>query len=220
MGVSHSFWGSPWSWLWSNGSWSYNYLYKQFPITIKVVSSNSMYCEECSIQLCDEVCQWLAAGRWFSPGTPLSSTNKMDCHDMTEILLKGALNIIIITPTFIYEVQVTVNSEIIACIYYCNSSIASFHKTSMLLNDLKKVCSQQVWNKISWWKAHDNMLYCSVTSAILNYKSCHRLLAVSSLISNKEFRSPWYSWKIAELALNNNHSLLKFSCHNIIWYCI
>jgi hypothetical protein len=25
---------------------------------------------------CDKVCQWLVAGRWFSPGTPVSSTNK------------------------------------------------------------------------------------------------------------------------------------------------
>jgi hypothetical protein len=28
----------------------------------------------------------------FSPGTPVSSTNKTDCHDITEILLKVALN--------------------------------------------------------------------------------------------------------------------------------
>ena len=41
--------------------------------------------------LCDKVCQILATGRWFSPGTPVSSTNKTDCHDVTEILLKGAL---------------------------------------------------------------------------------------------------------------------------------
>jgi hypothetical protein len=38
--------------------------------------------------LCDKVCQWLAAGQWFSPGTPVSSTNKTDCHDIVEILLK------------------------------------------------------------------------------------------------------------------------------------
>jgi hypothetical protein len=25
--------------------------------------------------LCGKVCQWLAAGRWFSPGTSVSSTN-------------------------------------------------------------------------------------------------------------------------------------------------
>ena len=42
--------------------------------------------------LCDQVCQWLAAGRWFSTGTPVSSTNKTDHHDITEILLKVALN--------------------------------------------------------------------------------------------------------------------------------
>ena len=39
--------------------------------------------------LCGKVCQWLAAGRWFSPDTPVS-----DRHDITEILLKQALNTI------------------------------------------------------------------------------------------------------------------------------
>ena len=37
---------------------------------------------------------WLATGWWFSPGTSVSSTNKTDCHDITEILLKVALNTI------------------------------------------------------------------------------------------------------------------------------
>jgi hypothetical protein len=40
----------------------------------------------------DKVGQWLATGRWFSPGTPVSSNNKTDRHDITEILLKVALN--------------------------------------------------------------------------------------------------------------------------------
>jgi hypothetical protein len=44
--------------------------------------------------LCDKVCQWHAADRWFSPGTPVSSTNKTERHDITEILLKMALNTI------------------------------------------------------------------------------------------------------------------------------
>ena len=42
--------------------------------------------------LCDKVCQWLATGRWFSPDPPVSSTNKSDRHDITEILLKVVLN--------------------------------------------------------------------------------------------------------------------------------
>jgi hypothetical protein len=38
--------------------------------------------------LCDKVCQRLATGRWFSPGTPVSSTNKTDRYDIAEILFK------------------------------------------------------------------------------------------------------------------------------------
>ena len=45
--------------------------------------------------LCDKVCRWLGEVRWFSPGTPISSTtNKTDRKDITEILLKVALNTI------------------------------------------------------------------------------------------------------------------------------
>jgi hypothetical protein len=33
----------------------------------------------------------LARGRWFSPGTPTSSTTKTGRHDIAEILLKLAL---------------------------------------------------------------------------------------------------------------------------------
>jgi hypothetical protein len=44
--------------------------------------------------LCDKVCQSLATGRWFSPGTPVFSTNKTDRHTITEILLKVALSTI------------------------------------------------------------------------------------------------------------------------------
>jgi hypothetical protein len=39
----------------------------------------------------DNVYQLLAHGRWFSPGTPASSTIKTGRHDIAEILLKVAL---------------------------------------------------------------------------------------------------------------------------------
>jgi hypothetical protein len=42
---------------------------------------------------CDKVYQLLAHGRWFSPGTPASSTNKTGRHEIAEILLKVVLNI-------------------------------------------------------------------------------------------------------------------------------
>jgi hypothetical protein len=42
----------------------------------------------------DKVYQLLAHGRWFSQGTPASSTTKTGHHDIAEILLKVALNTI------------------------------------------------------------------------------------------------------------------------------
>jgi len=38
------------------------------------------------------------AGRWFSPGSPFSSTNKIDLHNITDILFKVMLNTITLTP--------------------------------------------------------------------------------------------------------------------------
>jgi hypothetical protein len=80
-------WGP--SWPWSYGSWIYNHLCNQClsPLMLRVRTSIRARCTT----LCDKVCQWLATGRWFSPG---SSTNKTDRHDITEILLKVALNTI------------------------------------------------------------------------------------------------------------------------------
>jgi hypothetical protein len=40
----------------------------------------------------DKVYQLLAHSRWFSPGTPASSTTKTGRHDIADILLKVALN--------------------------------------------------------------------------------------------------------------------------------
>jgi hypothetical protein len=36
----------------------------------------------------------ITTGRWFSPGTLVSSTNKINHHDIAEILLKVVLNTI------------------------------------------------------------------------------------------------------------------------------
>jgi hypothetical protein len=51
-------------------------------IKIFLILKNLMYHET----------QLLATDRWFSQGTLVSSTNKTDCHDITEKLLKAALS--------------------------------------------------------------------------------------------------------------------------------
>jgi hypothetical protein len=80
------------SWPWSYGSWIYNYLCNQClsPLMLWVRISIRARCTT----LFDKVCQWLATGLWFSPGPPVSSTNKTVRHDIAEILLKVALNTI------------------------------------------------------------------------------------------------------------------------------
>jgi hypothetical protein len=82
------------SWSWSYGSWIYNYLCNQClsPLELWVWTAFIARCTRYNI--CDKVCQWLATGRWFSPGTLFSSTNKIDRHNITEILLKVVLNTI------------------------------------------------------------------------------------------------------------------------------
>jgi hypothetical protein len=52
------------SWLWSHGSWIYNYLCNQYlsPLMLWVRISIR---ERCTT-LCHKICQWLATGWWFS----------------------------------------------------------------------------------------------------------------------------------------------------------
>jgi hypothetical protein len=76
----------------TNSSWIYNYLCNQCLSPLMLWVSISI--RERRTTLCDKVCQWLVTGQWFSPGPPVSSTNKTDRHDITEILLKVALNTI------------------------------------------------------------------------------------------------------------------------------
>jgi hypothetical protein len=40
----------------------------------------------------------IAADRWFSSCTPVSSANENDRHDIAEMVLKVALNTIVLTP--------------------------------------------------------------------------------------------------------------------------
>jgi hypothetical protein len=66
------------------------------PIITKVMSSNPVHREVYSIQ--HYVIKFFS-NLWFSSGTPVSSINKADRHDITEILLTVALNTITLTLT-------------------------------------------------------------------------------------------------------------------------
>ena len=99
------------------GGWIYNYLCNQClsPLTLWVPIPLRRGLLDTT--LCDKVCQWLATGRWFSPVTQVSSTNKTDRHDIAEILLKVALN----TITMIYFISVRMGQTLY--IYLCMKRI-------------------------------------------------------------------------------------------------
>ena len=80
------------SWSWSYGSWIYNYLCNHHLSPLKLWDQIPLRQTVLDTTLCDKVCQWLVTDRWFSPGPLVSSTNKTDRHNITEILLKVALN--------------------------------------------------------------------------------------------------------------------------------
>jgi hypothetical protein len=82
---------------WSYSSWILHYLCNQCLSTLTLWVRIPLRRGVVDTILCDKVCQWFATGWWFSPGTPVSSTNKTDCHDIIEILLEVALNNITLT---------------------------------------------------------------------------------------------------------------------------
>ena len=78
-------------WSWSYGGLIHNYLCTQCllsPLTLWVWIL--LMVRRTRLTLC--VFHWLMAGQWFSAGPPVSSANKTDGHNITEILLKVALN--------------------------------------------------------------------------------------------------------------------------------
>ena len=88
------------SWSWSYGSWIYNYLCNQYLSPLAFWVRTLLRWGVLDTTLC-EIYQWFVAGQWFSSGTPVSSSNKTDHHDITEILLKVALNTI--TPNILKQ---------------------------------------------------------------------------------------------------------------------
>jgi len=79
--------------------------------------------------------QWLWTGPWFSADTLVSSSNKTDCHDITEILLKVVLNTINQSTTCLKKSSICFTGEIISI------TIEIYNLTQGLSS---KVCFQMV----------------------------------------------------------------------------
>jgi hypothetical protein len=139
--------GPSWSWLY--GSWIYNYLCNQCLSPLLLWVRTLLRRSVLGTILCDKVCQGLATDRWFSPDTPVSSTNKTDSHDITEILWKVALYTITSNPK-IYRVLVREQA------YTC-------HNWNCLLLPFIKLCKERQFITIVGQKQNIkdcNVCYC------------------------------------------------------------
>ena len=104
---------------WSYSSWIYNYMCYQWlsPLTLWV---GILLRQGVLDTLGNKVWEWLATGCLFSPGTPVSSINKTDHHDITEILL----NTINHKPVFILNtlILLSVHCVFLLQVFTKNSS--------------------------------------------------------------------------------------------------
>jgi hypothetical protein len=94
-----------------------------------------------SIQYCDKVCQSLAAGRWFSAGTPVSSTNKNGQSRYTlNIVESGVMHY---TPQSLW----------------CNGKwVRYFCHTEFLFNRMSRIplVKRYVWYQLTIYTSNDH----------------------------------------------------------------
>jgi hypothetical protein len=83
-----------------------------------------------SLYASDKVYQLLAHDRWFSPGSPASSTTKTGRHVITEILLKVALKHQKSKSNHDSDVETTVNCKILSCCHVTNMGVSTTEMNS------------------------------------------------------------------------------------------
>ena len=85
----------------------------------------------------------VATGRWFSQGIPVSSTNKTDRYDITEILLKVALNTISLNQNLTFK-----QFDWMSC-------------KALLINNYFVVWNL-IWYERTWWFSTKFMIFMSM----------------------------------------------------------
>jgi len=122
--------------------------------------------------------QLLAHGRWFSPGTPTSSTTKTDRHDIAEILLKVALK----HQKSKYQsnhIQVMVCFFFVFCVYLFFFCFGILHFASLFIEIITLVSysGTSLTLVIHFSDRHQRYLYIKLSALILiNYAQLKKKL--------------------------------------------
>ena len=117
--------------------------------------------------LCDKVCQWLVAGRWFSPCTQVSSTNKADRHNIAEILLNVVLNTINITLTQSYWLIIAKSpASSISAIFRTRTSSTIYENYIETSERWGQPLDNNFWLPLDWrsiksWVGTTNLVFCN-----------------------------------------------------------
>jgi hypothetical protein len=165
------------------------------------------------------------ASRWCSPSTP---TNKTDCHDTTEILLKVALNTITLTHNSPY-----INPNLIAFFLYFFHKVISFiglyfclHKMTLLHLCIAYIISflillffSKKWNKTFLYHNTSILLHLIRFKLNIACDTC-MCIALSNYfwkVNNKLYNCPNISAKSA-MYIYTTLRLLTFRKHSLRLY--
>ena len=147
---------------WSYGSWIYNCVISAYHHS-SCEFKPSLWRDVLDTTLCDKACQWLATGRWFSPGTQVSSTNKTDCHDITEILLKVVLNTITLPPFSVGRYTGLLHSTLVFIV-----SVQFFRYIKARINHICPLCTRQTC-LVGFLFFHNCKLHCIVNIYFVSF---------------------------------------------------
>jgi hypothetical protein len=100
----------------------------------------------------DKVYLLLAHGRWFSPGTPASSTTKTGRHDIAEILLKVALKHQKSNQNQMYNRIIASSQNMVVLGNWCLSSASTnFQHVVTIKPQGGMTYETNRWNTVLWY---------------------------------------------------------------------
>ena len=120
--------------------------------------------------VCDKVCQWLATGRWFSLGPPVSSTNKTLKYCQTPLNKQANKQSIAIILHMCVTMRQTTLTHSYHLIHVCHNDRKYF---GALLSFYTWVSQ---WRKVLWHIAI--ILYMCVTMTQRTLAHCYNLIHV------------------------------------------